>query len=84
MTKPSNNDITAEEFDRIFDEGEEDIVQYLDLESARRPNLAAKRVSVDVPAWMVRAIDRQANKIGVSRQAFIEFTLHEKLESLHT
>jgi hypothetical protein len=32
--------------------------------------------------WMVQAIDRQADKIGVSRQAFIKFTLHEKLQSL--
>ena len=82
MTKPLKNSITAEEFDRIFDEGEEDIIQYLDLESARHINLKAKRVSVDVPVWMVQAIDRQADKIGVSRQAFIKFTLHEALKSL--
>ncbi|MCL1889813.1 MAG: CopG family antitoxin [Desulfovibrionaceae bacterium] len=76
------NSISAEEFDRIFDEGKEDIIQYIDLESARHVNLEAKRVSVDVPVWMVQAIDRQADKIGVSRQAFIKFTLHEKLEAI--
>jgi len=73
--------LPAEELDRRFDAGE-DIAEYLDLESARHINLEAKRVSVDVPAWMVQAIDRQADMIGVSRQAFIKFTLHEKLEAI--
>jgi len=73
--------LPAEELDRRFDEGE-DISEYLDLESASHINLAPKRVSVDVPAWMVQAIDQQADVIGVSRQAFIKFTLHEKLEAI--
>jgi predicted DNA binding CopG/RHH family protein len=73
--------LSAEELDRRFDEGE-DITGYLNLESARHINLESKRVSVDVPAWMVQAIDRQADMIGVSRQAFIKFTLHEKLEAI--
>ena len=81
MTKKTSAKISAEEFDRRFDEGE-DIIPYLDMSSARRPNLEPKRVSVDVPVWMVQAIDRQADKIGVSRQAFIKFTLHEKLEAI--
>ena len=82
MSKNTAIKIPAEEFDRRFDAGE-DMTPYLDMSTVRRPNLEAKRVSVDVPAWMVQAIDRQADKIGVSRQAFIKFTLHEKLESLH-
>jgi predicted DNA binding CopG/RHH family protein len=73
--------LPAEELDRRFDDGE-DITEYLDLESASHINLEPKRVSVDVPAWMVQAIDRQADMIGVSRQAFIKFTLHEKLEAI--
>ena len=73
--------LPAEELDRRFDEGE-DITGYLDLDSARHINLEPKRVSVDVPVWMVQAIDRQADMIGVSRQAFIKFTLHEKLEAM--
>lgn len=33
----SDPKISAEEFDRLFDEGEEDITQYLDLESGFHP-----------------------------------------------
>jgi hypothetical protein len=82
MSTKKQNEISAEEFDRIFDDGKEDITPYLDLKSATRPRLEPRRVSVDVPAWMVQAIDRQADIIGVSRQAFIKFTLHEKLEAI--
>jgi len=81
MSKNTAIKISAEEFDRRFEEGE-DMTPYLDMATARRPGLEVKRVSVDVPAWMVQAIDRQADKIGVSRQAFIKFTLHEKLETI--
>ena len=38
----------AEEFDRLFDEGE-DIVEHLDLTSASRPGRQSKRVNVDFP-----------------------------------
>jgi len=35
----SKNKISAKEFDRLFDEGREDITKYLDLKAARRPGL---------------------------------------------
>ncbi|MDR3088399.1 MAG: BrnA antitoxin family protein [Desulfobulbaceae bacterium] len=76
-----NKSLPAEDLDRLFDDGG-DMSEYIDQDSTRPLNLETKRVSVDVPAWMVQAIDRQASKIGVSRQAFIKFTLHEKLDSL--
>ena len=40
--------ISAEEFDRKFDDGE-DVSEYLDLSQAYRPNLLPKRVNVDFP-----------------------------------
>ncbi len=36
--------ISAEELDRIFDEGEEDIIEYLDFSTARRPGLEANKI----------------------------------------
>lgn len=79
--------ITAEEFDRIFDEGEEDITPYLDLSSARRINkepgeTKARRVNVDFPAWMVEAMDKEAGRIGITRQAFIKVVIAERLENM--
>ena len=71
--------ITAEEFDRRFDDGE-DMTAYLDLASAHRPGLESKRVNVDFPDWMVRSLDRQAQKRGVTRQALIKMWLADRLE----
>ncbi|MDD2697439.1 MAG: CopG family antitoxin [Arcobacteraceae bacterium] len=69
----------AKEFDEIFDANEEDIVQYLDLSTAKRPNLEPKRINIDFPTWMVQSLDEEARHIGVSRQAVIKTWLSEKL-----
>jgi hypothetical protein len=68
--------ITAEEFDRRFDAGE-DISDYIDWESARRPN--ATRISVDLPKPLLERLDAEADKIGVPRQSLIKVWLAERL-----
>ena len=73
--------ITAEEFDKKFDAGE-DVSEYIDWSSARRVNATPKRVNVDFPAWMVQAMDREADRIGITRQAFIKVIVAERLEAL--
>jgi hypothetical protein len=79
MTKSSNiKTITAEEFDRRFDDGE-DISDYIDWSSARRPGLELKRVNVDFPAWVVTGLDREARRLGVTRQSLIKMWIAEKL-----
>ncbi len=71
--------ISAEEFDRRFDDGE-DVSAYIDWSSARRPNLEPKRVNVDFPAWVVDRLDREAQLLGVTRQALIKMWIAERLE----
>jgi phage baseplate assembly protein W len=44
--------ITAEEFDRRFDAGE-DVSQYIDWSKATQPGLEIKRMSLDLPAHML-------------------------------
>jgi hypothetical protein len=70
----------AEEFDRIFDEGEEDVLQYADPSTARRPNRDTKRVNVDLVLWMVEALDNEAKRLGVTRQSVIKVWLSEKID----
>ncbi len=77
----NRNEISAEEFDRKFDEGREDITKYLDMSKARRPGLEAQRVNVDFPAWMVAAMDKEAARLGVSRQALIKFVMNAHLQN---
>jgi hypothetical protein len=71
----------AEEFDRRFDEGE-DMTPYLDLAKTRRPGQELRRVNVDFPAWMVAALDREARRVGVTRQSIIKVWVAERLEGL--
>ena len=70
--------ITTEQFDEMFDNGE-DISAYVDWSKARRPNQEARRVNVDFPAWMVRDLDKEARRLGVTRQSLIKMWIAEKL-----
>jgi hypothetical protein len=72
--------ITTQEFDELF-EKDEDITEFLDLKSAKRPGMETRRVSVDFPEWMIHKLDLQASKLGVTRQSIIKFWISEKLKS---
>jgi hypothetical protein len=68
----------AKTFDRKFDAAEK-IVDQLDLSKARRIGTNPKRVNVDFPSWMVDSLDREARRMGVTRQSLIKLWLAEKL-----
>jgi hypothetical protein len=38
-------------------------------------------VNVDFPTWMVDSLDREASKLGVTRQSVIKVWLAERLEA---
>ena len=69
----------AEEFDKRFDRGE-DVTSELDLGGARRPGFEQRRVNVDFPVWMIESLDREARRLGVTRQAVIKVWIAERLE----
>lgn len=71
----------AKEFDQKFEEGLEDVVDDLDLSSARRVNQDQKRINVDFPLWVVESLDREAARIGVTRQSIIKVWLVERLQA---
>jgi hypothetical protein len=68
----------AKTFDRKFDSGES-VVDVLDLGKAKRIGADAKRVNVDFPAWMVDSLDREARRLGVTRQSLIKLWLADRL-----
>ena len=69
----------AKTLDRKFDEGK-DIVSDLDLSKISRPNQKQRRVNVDFPTWMIESLDREASRLGVTRQSVIKVWLAERLE----
>jgi hypothetical protein len=68
----------ASEFDKKFDDGE-NILPELDLARARRPEEETKRINVDFPSWMLASLDREARRLGVTRQSIIKMWLAERL-----
>jgi len=70
----------AKKFEQQFDEGI-DITANLDLSKAKRVLQAQKRVNVDFPTWMIDSLDREASKLGVTRQSVIKVWLAERLEA---
>ena len=71
----------AKSFDAKFDKGE-DVTGILDLSKARRPLQEQRRVNVDFPTWMIESLDREAGRLGVTRQSVIKVWLAERLEQI--
>ena len=69
----------AKSLDKKFDEGK-DISKELDISKARRPLQAQKRVNVDFPIWMIESLDKEASRLGVTRQSIIKVWLSERLQ----
>ncbi|HRO57237.1 MAG TPA: CopG family antitoxin [Nitrosomonas europaea] len=69
----------AKDFEQQFDESV-DITASLDLSKAKRVLQEQKRVNVDFPTWMIESLDREAEKLGVTRQSIIKVWLAERLE----
>ena len=70
--------ISASEFDKKFDDGE-DVMEFLDLSKAERPNQKHKRINVDFPLWIVEELDKASDRVGVTRQSLIKMWLADKL-----
>jgi len=75
------NFMKANEFDKKFDKGE-DISKYLDLSRASRPGRDQKRVNVDLPKWMIESLDKEARRLGVTRQSIIKVWIAERLQKI--
>lgn len=70
----------ARTLEQHFDDGI-DITASLDLSKAKRVMQTQKRVNVDFPTWMIDSLDREASKLGVTRQSVIKVWLAERLEA---
>lgn len=70
----------AKDLDKIFDDAEVDITDYLDLSKGFRPGHEQKRVNVDFPTWMIDKLDKESSRLGVPRQSLIKVWIAERLE----
>ena len=70
----------AQKFDEKFEAGE-DLSGDLDFSKARRFNQECKRVNIDFPFWVVDGLDKQAKRLGITRQALVKVWIAEKLKT---
>ena len=70
--------VSAEEFDHKFDAGE-DISDYADWQKAKVIYPQSKRINVDFPGWVVSALDREAERLGISRQTLIKIWIADRI-----
>ena len=71
--------ISAEALERKFDSGEE-ILAYFDLANPVKPN-KMQRLTLDLPSWTVTALDKEAVRIGITRQSLIKTLIDVGLRS---
>ncbi|WP_020483917.1 type II toxin-antitoxin system BrnA family antitoxin [Methylomonas sp. MK1] len=71
----------AKDFEQQFDD-DVDITASLDLSNAKRVLQEQKRVNINFPTWMIESLDREAGKLGVTRQSIIKVWLAERLEKV--
>lgn len=69
----------AKDLDKLFDSGE-DIAEHLDLSTKNRPGRKQRRVNVDFPDWMIQTVDKEANRICVTRQSIIKVWIAERIK----
>ena len=70
----------AKQLDNQFDAGR-DISKYLDLTRAKRTNQQTRRVNVDFPSWMIHSLDKEADRLGVTRQSIIKVWISDHLRA---
>jgi hypothetical protein len=71
----------AKDFDKKFDDNKADIINDVDLSTVQRlnqnQNQNQKRVNLDFPIWVIDSPDREASRVGVTRQSIIKLWLVE-------
>ncbi len=77
--------ITAKEFDKKFDSGE-DIDEHLDFSNVSRlmdfekSIIKTKKINVDFPEQIIILLDKEAKRVGVTRQSIIKVWISERLK----
>lgn len=74
--------ITAEELDKKFDEGKEDILKYFDEKSTRVVPPMIQRINIDIPVFILQKVDKEADRVGIPRTSLIKIWIAEHADRL--
>lgn len=76
--------MNAEALEQKFDAGEEDVLAYFHRSTLQHPGLEPDPVEISFPNWMVAALDHEAQRLGIQRDAVIKLWLAERLKAIAT
>ncbi|AFZ48667.1 hypothetical protein Cyast_2725 [Cyanobacterium stanieri PCC 7202] len=71
----------AKELDLLFDNGE-DVLEYFDLDSLKRPGLEMDAMQISFPHWMMEAMEKEAERMGVDIQSVIKMWITQRLDAM--
>lgn len=66
---------SEEEMERVFDSEEESLLAYADMSTLKKPGNEQRTTSLSLPEWLMAALDSEASRRGISRQAVIKNAL---------
>jgi hypothetical protein len=69
----------SQDLDQKFDDGE-DVLEYFDLSTLKRPGIETQKITLELPQWMLNAIDKEAKLLGVESQSLINIYLAPHLK----
>jgi hypothetical protein len=82
MSKQKTPIISVQEFDRIFDEGKEDIMQYLDVSSAKLIRPDEHMLQIPLSSEKTKALEDAALKQGVPVSVLAADLLSQQIDTL--
>ncbi len=69
------------EMERVFDKGEESVLEYADMSTLRKPGREpSRRVALDMSDGTIARLDAFASRYGVTRQSLIKVWLVERMD----
>ncbi len=71
--------IKTKDFDAAFDRGE-DVTKHLDKPKVRRVNAELRRFNIDFPIWVISSLDKEARRLGITRQSLVKMWIAEKFD----
>ena len=71
--------VKAKDFDAAFDRGD-DVTKFLNKSKTRRVNAELKRVNIDFPVWVISSLDKEARRLGITRQSLVKMWIAEKFK----
>lgn len=80
--KKKTKKISAEELDKKFDDGEEDILQYMDSKSGKVVPPLIHRINIDIPAEILAKVDKEADRVGIPRTSLIKVWIAQHVDRL--